>query len=128
MSSRTRSAGAIAAGSNARLRPSTARPIGRLTRKIQCQLRLSVSTPPSNTPMLPPLAQTKPYTPIALARSAGSVNRFISKASATASTIAPPMPCTARAMTSGTCALDQPQASEASVNSVMPIMKRRRCP
>ena len=38
----------------------------------------------------------------------------MSSASATASTIAPPMPCTARATTSGSCALARPQASEAS--------------
>jgi len=38
----------------------TPMPIGRLTRKIQCQLSRLVSTPPSSTPTLPPPAHTKP--------------------------------------------------------------------
>ena len=49
----------------------TATPIGRLTRKTQCQLSVSVRTPPSSTPMLPPPAITKPKTPIAFVRSTG---------------------------------------------------------
>ncbi len=78
----------------------TATPIGRLTRKIQCQSSRSVRMPPSSTPMLPPPAATKPKTPIAFARSAGSVNRFIISESETADATAPPTPCTARALTS----------------------------
>ena len=42
--------------------------------------------------MLPPPAMTNPKTPIALARSAGSVNRFMISESATAETTAPPRP------------------------------------
>ena len=49
--------------------------------------------------MLPPPAATKPKTPIALARSAVSVNRLIISESETAETTAPPRPCTARAAT-----------------------------
>jgi hypothetical protein len=87
-----------------------------------------VRTPPSSTPIEPPPAQTKPYTPIALARSPGSVKSAISSASATESTIAPPMPWIARAMTSGSCALARPQASEAPVKRTMPTTKTRRWP
>ena len=57
---------------------------------------------------------------------AGSVKSVISSASATASTIAPPMPWIARATTSGSCALEMPQASEAPVKRTMPMMKTRR--
>ena len=42
--------------------------------------------------MLPPPAATNPKTPIAFARSAGSVNRVIISESDTAETIAPPTP------------------------------------
>ena len=72
-------------------------PIGRLTRKIQFQANASVSTPPSSTPSVPPPETTKPKTPIAFARSPGSVKSFISSASAIAATIAPPTPWIARA-------------------------------
>ncbi|MNT07314.1 hypothetical protein D3C72_1420140 [compost metagenome] len=117
-----------ALGSSATHSAYTATPIGRLTRKIQCQLSVLVSSPPSSTPMLPPPAHTKPYTPIALARSAGSVNRFMMSESATADTTAPPRPCTARAATSRPCEVETPQASEASVNSTRPARNTRRWP
>ena len=70
----------------------TATPIGMLTRKIQCQLSKSVSTPPARTPIVPPPEATKPYTPIALARSPVSVNSIMMSESATAETTAPPRP------------------------------------
>jgi hypothetical protein len=59
-SSGTRSRGAASAGSHFSAKAATASPIGRLTRKIECQPKPSVSSPPASTPMLPPLAQTKP--------------------------------------------------------------------
>ena len=86
-----------------------ATPIGTLTRKIQCQSSTSVRTPPRSTPMLPPPATTKPKTPIAFARSAGSVNRVMISESATAETTAPPSPCTARAATRSSCEFARPQ-------------------
>src|ERR687885_313939 len=67
----------------------TRMPIGKLTRKIQCQLSVSVRTPPSSTPMLPPPDATKPKIPIAFARSAGSVKSVIINESATAEATAP---------------------------------------
>ena len=67
-------------------------PIGRLTRKIQCQPTRSVSTPPASTPMLPPPDMTKPKTPIAFARSDGSVKSTTISENATADTTAPPRP------------------------------------
>ena len=59
-----------------------------------------VRIPPRRTPIVPPPAATKPKTPIAFARSAGSVNSVTISDSATADTTAPPRPCTARAPTS----------------------------
>ncbi len=78
----------------------TAAPIGRLTRKIQCQLRKLVSTPPSSTPIDPPPEATKPKMPMALARSRASVNMFIVSDSDTADATAPPTPWTVRPATS----------------------------
>ena len=103
-------------------------PTGMLTRKIQCQLSASVSTPPRITPTLPPPAATKPITPIAFARSPGSVKSVMISDSATAATTAPPSPCTARATTSTPCDSATPQASEAAVKSAMPATNRRRWP
>ena len=63
--------------------------------------------PPRSTPIDPPPAATKPKTPIAFARSAGSVNSVMISESATAETTAPPSPCTARAPTSISCVCRQ---------------------
>ena len=84
-------------------------PIGKLTRKIQCQSSESVRTPPSSTPMRRRPTATKPKMPIAFARSAGSVNSVIISESETADATAPPSPCTARAPTSSPCVVDRPQ-------------------
>src|SRR6266699_2354181 len=77
MSRRAAVEGPRPGGSRMRESATTAIPTGRLTRKTQCQLSAFVRTPPSSTPMLPPPAATKPKNPIAFARSAGSVNRFM---------------------------------------------------
>ena len=84
--------------------------------------------PPSSTPIDPPPEATKPKTPIAFARSAGSVNSIIISDSATAETIAPPTPCTARAMTSISCDCASPHSVEATVKIPIPITNRRRWP
>ncbi len=78
--------------------------------------------------MLPPPAATKPKTPIALARSAVSVNRLIISESETAETTAPPRPCTARAATRTSCEPASPQAIDAIVKSAIPIRNIRRWP
>ena len=109
-------------------RTTTAIPTGTLTRKIQCQSSTSVRTPPSRTPIEPPPEATKPKTPIAFARSAGSVKSVIVSESATAETTAPPIPCTARAPTSISCEVAKPHAADASVKSAIPSRNSRRCP
>ena len=78
--------------------------------------------------MLPPPAATKPKTPIALARSACSVNRLIISDSETAETTAPPSPCTARAPISIPCEPASPQQTDATVKSAIPIRNSRRWP
>ena len=103
-------------------------PTGMLTRKIQCQLRASVSTPPRSTPIVPPPERTKPKMPIAFARSAGSVNSVMISERATADTTAPPSPWTARDATNISCEVDSPQARDASVKRLMPIRNSRRGP
>jgi hypothetical protein len=82
----------LLAGSSFSESATTAAPIGMLTRKIQCQSSTSVRTPPSSTPIEPPPEATKPKMPIALARSAGSVKRFMVSESDTADATAPPSP------------------------------------
>ena len=103
-------------------------PIGMLTRKIQCQSSALVRIPPSRTPIDPPPDATKPKIPIAFARSAGSVKSRIVNESETADATAPPMPCTALAVSRRPCDVARPQQSEASVNSAMPATNRRRWP
>ena len=78
--------------------------------------------------MDPPPEATNPKTPIALARSAGSVKRVIISESATAETTAAPNPCTARATISISCEVARPQAADASVKTTIPMRKRRRWP
>jgi hypothetical protein len=65
---------------------------------------------------------------MAFARSDGSVKSVMISDSATAATIAPPIPCTARAPTRNSCEVAIPQASEAAVKSVMPMRNSRRWP
>ena len=78
--------------------------------------------------MLPPPEATKPNTPIAFARSAASVKSVIISESATAETMAAPIPCTARAAIKSSCVVASPQARDAIVKRVVPITNRRRCP
>ena len=106
----------------------TRTPIGRFTRKIQCQSSTSVSTPPSSTPIAPPPEATNPVIPIAFARSAGSVKSVITSDRPTAEATAPPTPCTARATTSMPCVVESPQAREASVNATNPATRTARRP
>ena len=115
-------------GSSTKQNANTAMPTGRLTMKIQCQSSTSVRMPPRSTPTVPPPAATKPKTPMAFARSPGSVNMVMISESETAETIAPPRPCTARATISRCWVLARPHASDASVKSAIPIRNSRRCP
>ena len=103
-------------------------PIGRLTKKIQCQLIASVSTPPASRPIDAPPAATKLYTPMALACSAGRGNIVTIIPRITAEVMAPPAPCTKRAPMSIACVWATPHSSEAAVKTVRPIMNIRLRP
>ena len=127
-SRRDRSGTTSSAGSTRRAAIQTATPIGTFTRKIQCQENSPVSTPPSRTPTAPPPDITKPKTPIAFARSPGSVNRPMIRDSATAETAAPPRPWIARPTTSSPAEGASPQATEATVNDTTPPRKTRLLP
>ena len=108
---------------NRRVKASTARPTGMLTKKIHSQPRYFVRMPPASTPTAAPEPPTAPQTPSALLRSAPSVN--------VVETIERP----AGEIDRGAEALhgaggDQPlslvaspQTNEAAVNRMSPIMK-----
>src|SRR5262249_13230094 len=115
-------------GSRTRQRANTAAPIGMLTRKIQCQFSLSVSTPPRRTPTEPPPAATKPKTPIAFARSAGSEKSVMISDSERDATTEPPSPWPALARTRRPWCVERPHVRDASVNSERPPRKSRRWP
>ena len=72
-------------------------PKGRFTKKIQCQLIASVSTPPASRPSEAPEAATKLYTPIALACSRLPGNMVTIIPRITEEVSAPPTPCRKRA-------------------------------
>ncbi len=78
--------------------------------------------------MLPPPDMTKPKTPIAFARSAGSVKSTTINENATAETTAPPSPWTARAATSISFVVERPQTRLATVNAAVPDRNSRRWP
>ncbi len=103
-------------------------PIGRLTRKIHCQSRPLVSTPPTNGPSANDAPMAAPYAASAPARSRAPGKAWASSASETANMIAAPMPCTARALLSIAMSWASPQASEARVKIARPIVNRRRRP
>jgi hypothetical protein len=69
---------------------------------------------------------TNPMKPIALARSADSLNIVMINDRETTETTAPPRPWTARAATRNSGEPTRPQASEAKVKTVRPIKNRRR--
>ena len=67
-------------------------------------------------------------TPIAFARSPGSVKSVMTSESAATATRAPPNPWIARAPTRNSCEDAVPQASEASVKSASPMRNILRWP
>src|SRR5207237_4050798 len=87
-------------GTSRRAASAVAMPIGRFTKKIQCQLIDCVSTPPASRPTEPPAEATNANTPIAFACSRGSGNIVTIIPRITAEVIAPPTPWTNRAATS----------------------------
>ena len=99
-----------------------------LMKKIQCQLTVCVSTPPTSRPSEPPPTATKTYALIARARSAGSGNSVMIIAMITEAETALPNPCTARAPTSNRSLFATPQTSEAAVKIATPVRNTRLRP
>ena len=103
-------------------------PIGRLIRKIQCQLIAWVRTPPASRPIEPPAEATKPKTPIAFACSRGSGNMVTIIPRTTAEAKAPPTPAKKRPAISIAWFSAAAQSSEAAMKTVRPARKMRRWP
>ena len=103
-------------------------PIGRLTKKIQCQLIAWVRTPPASRPIEPPADATKAYMPIALACSRGSGNSVTIMPRITAEVSAPPTPWMNRAITSTSWDPASPHSTEAAVKTISPATKMFRRP
>src|SRR3954454_20561720 len=97
-----------------------AAPIGTLMKKIQCQLIVSVRTPPASRPIEPPAEATNANTPIALACSAGARNIVTIIPRRTAEVNAPRTPWENGATTSIACDVDAPQITEQTVNTARP--------
>ena len=109
-------------------RTQAATPIGTLTKKIQCQVSRSVSTPPASRPIEAPADATNEKTPIAFACSPGSGNIVTIIPRITAEASAPPTPWTKRAAISISGLTDSPHSSEARVKTARPARKTVRRP
>ncbi len=97
--------------------------MGRLTKKIQCQLRAWVITPPASRPIEAPAEATKLKTPMAFAWSAGSVNIVMIMPRMTEEVMAPPAPWMKRETTSTVWSCARPHAIEDTVKRAMPARK-----
>lgn len=89
---------------------------------------LSVSTPPSTGPTPSEIPTIDPHTPIARARSPGSVKTFVMIDIATGFSIAPPSACTMRAATSQPIDGATLHSSEPSPKRTNPARKVRLRP
>ncbi len=82
----------LSASSSRAATTAVASPMGRLTKKIQCQLTACVMRPPAIRPTAAPADAMKLKTPNAFARSSGSGNMVTIMARITAELTAPPIP------------------------------------
>ena len=96
-------------------------PIGRLTKKIQCQLTAWVMSPPASRPTAAPAEATKLKTPKAFACSSGLGNRVTIIARIPAELSAPPTPWMNLAAISIRWSKERPHRSDAQVNTPSPM-------
>jgi hypothetical protein len=102
-------------------------PIGTLSQKIHCQAIPSVTAPPTSGPIATARPLIPPQAPRARPRfSAG--NAALRIVSVSGVTIAPPIPCAARATISASADGASAAAAEASVKMPSPITNSRRRP
>src|SRR3954447_4998109 len=103
----------------ARATATPAIPIGTLTKKIDCQLICSVSTPPTSGPMATAAPMVAPQMPNAVPRS-GPLNALAMSDSEVANIAAPPTPWRPRAKIRSVDDGEMPQRMEALVNPTRP--------
>jgi hypothetical protein len=123
-----RARGARDSGTNSALSTRAARPTGTLTQKIPRQPTDAIRTPPSTGPRAMLMPNTLPQTPIARARSAGSVKVLVTMDSATGLSIDPPTACSTRNATSHPSAGATLHSREPRVNSTRPVWNILRRP
>ncbi len=106
---------------------STASPIGTFSQKIHCQAIPSTTAPPTSGPAATARPAIPDQAPSATPRrSAGkAAERSVSVSGVT---IAPPMPCTARAAISASIEGASAAAADAAVKMASPMMNMRRRP
>jgi hypothetical protein len=126
--SRRRGRGARDSGTNSAVSAIAATPTGTLIQKIERQPAQATSTPPSTGPTARLSPFTPAHTPIARARSRGSVKTFATMDSATGLSIDPPIACSARNATSSPIDGAIPHSSEPRLNSASPVWNVRRRP
>ncbi len=105
-----------------------AMPTGMLIQKTPRQPAESTSAPPMTGPSATDRPKTEPQKPIALARSAGSVNVLVTIAIATGLSMDPPIACRARNATSQPRLGAREQASEPRVKTTRPTWNTVRRP
>ena len=115
-------------GTNSTVATSAAATIGTLIQKTARQPSPSTSAPPKIGPSASARPDTAPNTPIARARSAGTVNVAAMIAIATGLSIVPPAACSARAAISQPMPGARPHSSDPSPNVASPAWKIRRRP
>ena len=102
--------------------------IGTLTPRHQRHDAYSVRMPPSTRPIAAPPPAMPPTTLNALARSLGSVNVTVIRASAAGASSAANAPCRARAANSSSALPARPPSADANANPPRPISSVRLRP
>ncbi len=120
--------GARDSGTNFSVSSSAATPTGRLSQKIDRQPTDSTSSPPTSGPAAMETPMTAPQTPIARARSRGSVKVLVMIDMATGFSIDPPTACTMRKITSVWRFGATEHSAEPAVKTARPVMKTRLRP
>ncbi len=126
--SRRRGLGARDSGTYRAVSRQATRPTGTLIRKIEGQPALSTRKPPSSGPSAMLMPTTPPQTPMAWARSRGSVKVLVMIDMATGLSIAPPTAWSARKPISHSRLGARLHSSEPRTKSSRPVWKTRRRP
>ncbi|KEF05917.1 hypothetical protein DF17_17100 [Streptomyces rimosus] len=123
-----RGCGARDSGTYRTVRNSASAPMGTLIQKIARQSTLCTSSPPTIGPAAMLMPTTPPHTPIARARSFGSVKVLVMIDIATGLSIEPPTACTMRNATRHSRFGARLHSSEPSAKTTRPAWKTRRRP